>query len=154
MSVRSLFSFTVFAAACATPVSAQAPDWLSGYWLSCENGRQVSETWTGAGSGELVGAGMTRTANGVDFEFLRIAPHERGWAFFGSPRGAPATAFPLVKQEPGRVVFENFAHDFPQRIIYARTGDALTARVESADGRHGISWRYTRAPLDQACPAD
>lgn len=140
-------------AACATtPSRAQAPDWMAGYWLSCANGRQVSETWTGAGSGVLLGTGLTRGARGVDFEFMRIAPHEGGLAFFGSPRGAPATVFPLVRQEGTSLVFENLAHDFPQRVRYAREGDVLTARVESADGAKGMSWRYVRAPLDQACP--
>jgi hypothetical protein len=130
-----------------------APDWLAGYWLSCEGGRQVSETWSGAGSGVLLGAGLTRTARGVaDFEFMRIAPHEGGYAFFGSPRGRPAVAFKLVSIGPDRVVFENPAHDFPQRITYERAGDALTARVETADRAQGMSWRYRRAPLDEACP--
>lgn len=151
--MRRLFFVTLFAAACATPSLAQTPDWLAGYWLSCENGRQVSETWTGAGSGLLVGNGLTRTARGVEFEFLRIAPHEGGMAYFGSPGGAPPTVFKMVRQEAGRIVFENLAHDFPQRIIYQRAGDTLTARIESADGKQGMGWRYARAPLDQACPA-
>jgi hypothetical protein len=140
--------------ACATTASAaQTPDWMTGYWLSCDGGRQVSETWTGAGSGVLVGAGLTRGARGVDFEFLRIAPHEGGLAYFGSPGGAAPTPFRMVKQDNGSAVFENLAHDFPQRIIYTRSGDVMTARVENADATQGMSWRFTRAPLDQACPA-
>jgi len=142
-------------AACATsPSAAQTPDWMTGYWLSCEGGRQVSETWTGAGSGVLLGTGLTLGSRGVDFEFMRIAPHEGGLTFFGSPGGATPTPFRLVKQDGASAVFENLTHDFPQRIRYAREGDVLTARVESADGAKGMSWRYNRAPLDQACPAN
>ncbi|MDZ4777784.1 MAG: DUF6265 family protein [Alphaproteobacteria bacterium] len=151
--MRHVFIAALLAACATTPSAAQTPDWMVGYWLSCGNGRQVSETWTGAGSGVLVGTGLTRSPRGIDFEFLRIAPHEGGLAYFGSPRGAPPTAFRMVKHEGASAVFENLAHDFPQRIRYARDGDTMTARVESADGAQGMSWRFTRAPLDQACPA-
>ena len=75
-------------------------------------------------------------------------------AYFGSPRGAPPTAFRLVSQEGTRAVFENLAHDFPQRIIYTRTGDAMTARIENADATQGMSWRFARVSLDQTCPVN
>lgn len=153
--MRHVFIAALVAAACAaSPSVAQTPDWIAGHWLSCEGGRQVSETWTGAGSGILVGTGLTRSARGVDFEFLRIAPHEGGVAYFGSPRGAPPTAFRLVSQEGTRAVFENLAHDFPQRIIYTRTGDAMTTRIENADATQGMSWRFARVSLDQTCPVN
>jgi len=150
--MRHAIVAAVLASACAAmPSAAQTPDWIAGNWLSCENGRQVTETWVGAGSGVLVGAGHTRSARGVDFEFLRIAPHEGGLALFGSPRGAMATVFRLVKQEATSAVFENLAHDFPQRIIYRREGDVMTARIENADATRGMSWRFTRAPLEDVC---
>jgi Domain of unknown function (DUF6265) len=160
--MRRWIILAALAAACAAPASGQsphvappplsAPDWMAGYWLSCERGVRTSETWTGAGSGVLVGTGFTHTPRGVDFEFLRIAPHEGGYAYFGSPRGRPAVAFKLVASSASRVVFENPAHDFPQRITYERTGDALTARIETADGRQAMGWTYRKAPLDTACP--
>lgn len=156
---RALF---LVAALFAQPAAAQnphggppplsTPDFMVGYWLSCENGVRVSETWTGAGVGMLVGTGLTHTPRGADFEFMRIARHEDGYAFFGSPRGGPAVPFKLVISRPDRVVFENPAHDFPQRITYERAGDVLTARVETADGRKSMSWTYRKAPLDAACP--
>lgn len=161
--MRRFLVAAAFTVSCATPIAAQnphepsppltAPDWMAGYWLSCERGVRTSETWTGAGTGTLVATGLTKTPRGVDFEFMRIARHENGYAFFGSPRGAPAVAFKLVISRPDRVVFENPAHDFPQRITYERAGDVLTARVETADGRKAMSWTYKKAPLDTACPA-
>lgn len=143
--------------ACATaPSGAQpaetAPAWMAGYWLSCEGGRQVAETWTGPVEGVLVGTGLTRHARGVEFEYMRIQETaEDGVIFFGSPGGAAPTALPMVKQDAASVTFENLAHDFPQRIRYTRDGDVLTARVESADGKKGMSWRYNHAPLNQTC---
>lgn len=53
---------------------------------------------------------------------------------------------------PGRAVFENGAHDFPQRIIYRSDGpDRLIARIEgkTPDGKtKAIEWQMQRA----ACP--
>jgi hypothetical protein len=36
----------------------------------------------------------------------------------------------LTDRPDRRVVFDNRAHDFPQRVIYWRDGEALHARVE------------------------
>jgi hypothetical protein len=43
----------------------QAPDlrpdlgWMSGYWLSCEGGREASETWTDPRLNLMLGAALT-----------------------------------------------------------------------------------------------
>jgi hypothetical protein len=61
----------------------------------------------------------------------------------------------LISNAEQRAVFENPTHDFPQRIIYARDGDLMTARIEGAvDGRaEHMEWRFTRAAPDSRCPA-
>jgi hypothetical protein len=148
---------TLFLAVCAWVLGgaayAQTPDWLAGAWLMCGRGQEISETWVGEGSGVLVGVGLTRGANGrVSFEHMRIAPNAAGVvSFYGSPDGAAATEFPSVSQGERRIVFENLAHDFPQRVIYAREGRTLTARVEDAAGENGMQWRYRRARLGARC---
>jgi hypothetical protein len=54
--------------------------------------------------------------------------------------------FTEKERAANRVVWENLAHDFPQRIIYQRVApDTLVARIESADGARGTSWRMSRA---------
>jgi hypothetical protein len=30
----------------AAPITADQLAWMSGYWLSCDDGREVSETWS------------------------------------------------------------------------------------------------------------
>jgi hypothetical protein len=62
---------------------------------------------------------------------------------------SPATPFTLKTMARERVVFENAAHDFPQRIIYWRDGDTLRARIEGAvDGKsRSMEWRWTRSAL-------
>lgn len=150
--MRALILAAVAAGCGAT---AQAPqtdlDWISGYWLACESG-ETAESWIGAGRGVLLGANLSRSG----FEFLRIAENEEGrLTYYAMPNGrSPPTPFELVSNVDQRAVFENPAHDFPQRIIYERNGDVMVARVEGqADGRNdGIEWRFSRAAPDARCP--
>jgi hypothetical protein len=119
------------------PLSAQLPspvadlDWLSGAWGGEKDGVYAEEHWMTPIGGTLVG--MHRDVRGgraISFEFLRIEERDGRAVYLASPRGAPATTFTAVEQAPRRVVFENRAHDFPQRIIYWHDGKALHARVE------------------------
>jgi len=139
-------------------LSAQAePDlsWMSGYWLSCADGEEVSETWSDPRGGLMVAHGVTLARGRVSFEMLRVGPHEGGLAYFAQPGGRAATIFLAIEVAPNRVVFANPKHDFPQRIIYARTGDVMTARIEGEiNGRaEAMEWRYERAELNARCPA-
>ena len=63
-------------------------------------------------------------------------------------RGAcqPPTAFLLLPGGEGEAVFENKAHDFPQRVIYRRCGAELCARIEgtTAGKLQFQEWRYRR----------
>lgn len=144
-------------AACA-PSAAQAPDadWIAGSWLSCDGGVQTAEAWIGAGSGVMAGVNHTRQADGgVRFEHMRIAPGENGvLTFFASPSGAAPTPFAATAVERERIVFENAAHDFPQRVIYARDGEVLTARIEGVIGgeAQAMDWRFTPAEIGATCP--
>ncbi len=44
------------------------------------------------------------------------------------------------------MVFENAVHDFPQRILYWREGEALLARVEGTlrGEPRSEEWRFSR----------
>jgi hypothetical protein len=124
---------------------------MAGYWLSCEEGRETAENWIGAGTGVLLG---TNLSGGV-FEFLRIADNGAGGlSYFSMPNGrSPATAFAMTANADQRAVFENPAHDFPQRIIYERDGDVMVARIEGPmNGRvESMQWRFERAAPDARC---
>lgn len=129
---------------------------MSGYWLSCEDGTQTTETWSAERDGVLVGANFSSGGEKPAFEFLTIGPMGDSIAYFAMPAGQPPTPFSLSveKSTEAKLVFENLAHDFPQRIIYARDGASLTARIEGMmDGKlEGMEWRFASAPLNQACP--
>jgi hypothetical protein len=137
--------------------ASQTPDigWLSGYWLSCEGGREVSETWTGPRGGILLGNGVTTTADGkVSFEAMRIGPSARGISFFAQPSSQSAAEFPLKSATDQQVVFENLQHDFPQRVIYRRGGGRLVGRIEGMlNGKlEAMDWSYVAAELNARCP--
>jgi Domain of unknown function (DUF6265) len=124
---------------------------IAGCWRSERGGRTVDEQWMApAGSSML---GMSRTVAGgktSEYEFLQIQQRSDGLYYVAKPSGQAEASFKLVKHAPGELVFENPAHDFPQRILYRRTGDTLTARIEgSMNGKaRGIDFPYARV----ACP--
>ena len=144
---------------CLVAGSAQAqtmPAWIAGYWLSCDNAEQVSETWTSGGPEVMLGSGLTRAKNGTHFEMMRIGKGSAGGlSLFASPDGVPPTEFTLKSMDANRVIFENPSHDFPQRIIYSRNADVLSARIEGRmkDRDAAMDWRYRAAALNTQCPA-
>jgi hypothetical protein len=142
----------------AQPEEAPQPDldWLAGYWLSCEDGQDVAETWSERRGGIILGTSITTGDDAFSWEQMRIETAEPDGAlsFVAQMRGGAPVAFRLVGFGATEAVFENPAHDFPQRVIYRRQGDRLTARIEATtDGRtDGHDWHFRAAPLNTRCP--
>lgn len=141
--------------ACATVLGAQEPyelsdiAFLAGCWEGRMGSLDMTEQWSEAAGGVMLGATrFIRDGIVVDWEFARIVSDESGVTLWPYPRGVISEhGFHLVRTD-GEYVFENLAHDFPVRIIYAREGnDGLTPRIEGNDGS-GPSWSLRRA----ACP--
>ncbi|MEO1227640.1 MAG: DUF6265 family protein [Myxococcota bacterium] len=138
------------APALCAPASSPAADarlhglsWLEGVWRGGSSKLETEERWTSSEGGMMFA--VNRSFSGgrvVHFEFLRIAADAQGVALFAQPRGKPPTRFQKVAQTPGSVTFENLSHDFPQRIVYLRRGDALEVRAEGGD--KVSRWRWTR----------
>ena len=140
----------------ASPLAAQAPvpsverlGWLEGTWTGEKDGVWMEETWTSARGGTLLGAHRdVKGARMVSWEFLRIQATDAGVVYFASPRSAPPTPFTMVESGSKRAVFENKAHDFPQRILYwVDASGALHARIEGPQGDKTVAeeWVWTRA---------
>ncbi len=124
--------------------------WMAGNWSSEEGGQIVEEQWLAPRAGMMVGVNRTSFPNGKGtFEFLRIAETGSGLTYFASPSGKPATPFLIKSIEETKVIFENLANDFPHRIIYAKSGDALTASIEGEikGQRKSMNWIWKRVPL-------
>lgn len=123
---------------------------MSGTWVHKAEAREtVSESWLGPGNGLMVAANLTTWPNGrKSFEFLRIADTTDGFSYYASPGGKVPVEFRLKESGNRRVVFENPAHDFPQRILYWRDGERLVARIEGTIKGKARSeeWRFSAAP--------
>jgi hypothetical protein len=66
---------------------------------------------------------------------------------------AQPVPFKITTQDERNLVFENAAHDFPQRIAYryvpkSRGADSLYVRVENLQG-NGIDFRFERRSISR-----
>ncbi|HEY8573183.1 DUF6265 family protein [Phenylobacterium sp.] len=122
-------------------------EWMAGSWVSERDGVVVRETWLAPRDGAMAGAAQTnQPGRKPSIEFTRITAEPAGVTFTAIVGSQPPTPFVLKPGADGEAVFENLAHDFPQRVIYRRCGADLCARVEGqVKGKlQGDEWRYTR----------
>ena len=120
--------------------------WITGTWSETKGEVTTKETWQ-ASDGALVGVGETlRAGKPPHVERMRITAEAAGATFTAMIPGQPPTPFLLLPGGEGQAVFENKAHDFPQRVIYRRCGAELCARIEGtmAGKLQFQEWRYTR----------
>jgi hypothetical protein len=108
--------------------------WLTGCWQSTASSRPtvITERWSPLAGNMMMGVGQT--VNGTtttEFEFTRIVQDGPNVFYIAKPSQNPGeTSFKLIKLVGQEATFENPQHDFPQRVIYRRTGDNLTGRIE------------------------
>jgi hypothetical protein len=142
------------ALAIALPAAASPADdvarlaWMAGSWIHEKDGTVTRETWLPPLGGVMAGAGQTNApGKPPSVEHGKITAEPAGATYTAIVRGQPPTAFVLKPGLPdGEAIFENPAHDFPQRVIYRRCGEQLCARIEGAiQGKpRGFEWRYSR----------
>jgi hypothetical protein len=95
-------------------------------------GLLITEQWMKPAGTSILGIGRT-VKNGATtgFEYMRIEQTQDGMVFISKPKENPEeTVFRLIRSTPSEFVFENAAHDFPQRVIYRIEGVKLTGRIE------------------------
>jgi len=135
----------------AEAAETEALAFLEGRWAGEKDGVASEERWTGVLGGALLGVHAdVKGGRLVSWEFLRIdrAP-DGGVVYFASPKSAPPTPFKLIETGDKKVVFENKAHDFPQRILYwLDSAGALHARIEGPQNGKTVSeeWTWTKRP--------
>ncbi|ESQ80466.1 DUF6265 family protein [Asticcacaulis sp. YBE204] len=106
--------------------------WLTGCWVQDKGARNITEHWTPADGGQLFGIGRTFSADKVlNYEFMVLGQRDGVLTFTAYPSGQAGASFPLKTYKDGEAVFENAAHDFPQRVIYKRgEGGTMSAAIE------------------------
>lgn len=121
--------------------------WIQGQWRATQaDGAVVTETWLAPEGGVM--PGISRTIEGAKgrVEFMRIDEKGGQIAFTAIVGRQPPTTFVAKSRTADEVVFENPAHDFPQRIVYRRCGEKLCAAIEGTmNGKlQRMEWTYDR----------
>ena len=148
-----LIAFTaafIIAPSRRAPAQSQPIDeltWLSGCWSMTRDDANVEEHWMKPAGGTMLG--MSRTVRGgktSEYEFLQIRDVNGALSYVARPSGQAEAAFTLRTVNGSEAIFENPEHDFPQRIIYRRTTEGMSARVEGTrNGQvRGIDYPYRR----------
>lgn len=134
----------------SNPTHISELSFLAGSWVSENGSRRLEEHWTIPAGGTMIG--MNRMVIGertASYEYLRIERTEDGIDYVAIPIRQSLTRFRLIECAGDRVVFENPDHDFPNRIIYERSGDKLIGRIEGMRGGKEASaqWEWIRGTI-------
>lgn len=133
--------------------AVQRLNWIGGCWRRQTASSIVEEQWMAPRVGMALGVGRTVRGDSmiVEFEQLRIFQRAGHAVYHAEPSGQTPTDFEAQSTSDTLVVFENAAHDFPQRVIYRKRGaDSLLARIEGTMGgqARGVDFPYVRV----SCP--
>ena len=122
--------------------------WLAGCWELRSGNRVTMEMWMPPAGDLMLGASRTLSSGTVrEFEQLRIRAEAGKLVYTAIPSGQKEASFSSAQVTDSSLIFENSAHDFPQRIIYRKKGaDALVARIEGPgpNGPRGIDFPINR----------
>lgn len=118
-------------------VKADSIDWLIGNWKGRSQEGIVIEKWKRMDNDSFIGEGyIVVQGDSVVREHIVMMPFSKFWVYIAQVNQQPPVLFTLVKNENGKLIFENKEHDFPQRIMYSRLDeDRLKIRVEGYVGR-------------------
>jgi len=148
--MKKVFTLLLGCIAFSSAVHAQEIDklaWMSGTWTQARDGEIVQESWLGP-RGRMMVATNLSSGKRNSFEFLRIVEKDGALSYLASPGGKAPTEFKLKEMSEKKVVFENPANDFPQRVMYWIEADgAMKARIEGTiQGKErGMEWRFEKA---------
>jgi Domain of unknown function (DUF6265) len=118
--------------------------WLEGDWGGQDDKTWTEEHWISPRGGTMFATHRNvRDDKTVFFEFLRVEASTADIVYWAAPGGGPPTPFRLVKVEGQRASFYNPDHDYPQWIIYTRTGSTMTARIEGTENGTPKSHEWT-----------
>ena len=129
-------------AACAAELNLAKLAWLEGCWASDGGEPGSGERWMSVAGKGLLGISNTiRQGKVVESERMEIGDLPDGrFAFVAHPSAQASATFLLLRISETEVVFENLEHDFPQRIVYAKGGEAkLRARIEGMQAQSYVS---------------
>lgn len=144
--VSSLFATNAHAA------DIQSLAWLTGCWAQEGAEPGTVEMWMKPAGGAMLGMSRTvRKGVTATHEFMQIRSEAQALVFIAQPSNQPTATFTAVRVVDREIVFENPAHDFPQRVIYRlKAPGVLAARIEGMrDGKlRGIDFAMKKVACD------
>lgn len=120
------------------------PEWLAGGWELTSGTGWGDEYWTPPRGGIMIGAARIGKETALSsFESMRIGYDEGGkLAFWAMPQWTTQSKFLMAKQTDNEIVFENSAHDYPQRVRYWRDGKLLKAEISLINGSKAMQFSF------------
>jgi len=122
--------------------------WLAGCWQAVSPRRTVEESWMAPRGRSMIG--VSRTVQGdslAEYELVVLREQGAVLVYEAHPSGQPGAVFRSRELTDSSVVFENPAHDYPQRIGYRRVGtDSLLVWIDGAIGGRPrrVDFQYRR----------
>ena len=114
-------------------------------WERKDGDKTTLERWFPHAGTTIMGMSHTYDSKRTYFfEFMRIATHGGRIAYIVQPGGDRPTLFRAAKVTDDEAVFENPAHDHPQRIRYVKTDKGMTATISQMDGSKATEFAFER----------
>jgi Domain of unknown function (DUF6265) len=115
-----------------TPLRVEQVAWLTGCWEAATPRGTVEETWFAPRGATMIASGRTvRDSKFIGSDFVVLREQDGALAYEAHPDGKSGAVFVARRVDDGRVVFENPAHDYPQRVGYERRdADAMLAWID------------------------
>jgi len=111
--------------------------WLLGRWESKSDEGMLSETWAKLNDSTFTAETYFEIQGDTVFtEKIRLEEDRKGISYVpvvSDQNDGKPIIFKLIYSGKESAVFENKAHDFPQRIQYNVAGDSLTAIVSGME---------------------
>ena len=148
MIAFSIAAYLLTALAANATAAIEQVAWMQGCWQMDAGPRVVEEQWMAPRGGVMLGMGRTvRDGKLVEYESVMLREQDGKLAYEAHPSGQPSAVFMSSTIEESTVIFENPAHDFPQRVGYKRDGDSLLAWIDGAvNGKsRRVEFPYHRA---------
>jgi hypothetical protein len=149
LAILLFIAFSLTAATAQTKLSQFAG--MAGCWERRDDAKKllITEQWMSPEGTSIIGMARTvKDGRTVDWEFMRIEERADGFYFVAKPKANTAeTDFKLIESVASKFIFENKAHDFPQRVIYTLAEGKLIGRIEGTiQGKFkGTDFPMTRA---------
>lgn len=116
-------------------------EWMLGSWQQQSARGTMVEVWKRSSDSSFVGRSyMLKGKDTIELEAMRLVQRGNMLCFIATDTnqndGLPVT-FTSITIDDDQVIFENEAHDFPQKISYKRAGtDSLKAQISGTiDGQ-------------------